>query len=106
MLPNEAVQCFGAITLASAPPTAPAMPLNSNAVEIAATATNVLGVSAATMVNPAMPPRPITTGILQLFTGEKPRLDKWSTSQPDPMLPMTPKANGMPAIQPVFGMLM
>src|ERR1700733_2254161 len=75
ILPNDAVQCRGATTLAKAQHIAPAIPLNSSAVEIAATATNVLGVSAATMVNPAMPVSPITTGILQLLTGETPRRD-------------------------------
>ena len=48
-------------TLANAQHIAPAIPLNNSAVEIAATATNVLGVSAATIVKPAIPPSPITT---------------------------------------------
>lgn len=82
------------------------MPLNSRAVDIAARAMKVLGVIAATTVKPAIPPRPTTIGILQLFTGEIPRPDRKSDSQPAPILPITPKANGMSAIHPVFGLLM
>ena len=58
--------------------------LTGNTTEIAATATIVLGVSAATTVSLAMPTRPVTIGTLQLFTCDTRRTD----SQPEPMLPM------------------
>src|ERR1700722_9842846 len=106
MEPNDAVQCRGAATLASAQHIAPAMPLNASAVDTAMTATSVLGVNAVTIVKAAMPVRPITTGILQLLIGDTPRADRKSVSQPAPTLPKTPQANGIAATQPVLAMLM
>ena len=70
---------------------------------MAATARTLLAASAATTVKTTMPSRPMITGILRLFTGEKPRRTSQSAIQPPPILPTTPKANGMAATTPVFG---
>src|ERR1700722_14621390 len=105
MEPSDAVQCRGAATLASAQHIAPAIPLNARAVDIAMTATTVLGVNAVTMVNAPIPARPITTGILQLLIGDTPRAARKSVSQPEPTLPSTPQVNGIAATHPVLPML-
>ena len=46
---------------------------NINAAEMAPIATTSLAVSAATTVKITMPIKPMITGTLRLFTGEKPR---------------------------------
>ena len=83
------------IPLAAAP--------NISAAEIAATANMSLGVSAATTVKTTMPNSPIITGSLRLLTGEKPRRISQSAIHPPPILPRTPKANGIAATIPVLG---
>ena len=75
------------------------------ATDIEATATRLLGVSAATKVANPIIARPITVSSLRLPIAVKPRLVSRSASQPTRMLPTKPNRNGTEATKPVFGML-
>ena len=91
-LGSAAVQWAGAATEARAHDMPLAPPAKKTAAEMAITATKLLGVSAATKVNPAIATRPTMIGSLRELIGENPPAISLSVIQPAPMLPTTPQA--------------